>query len=56
MTDLTAGELRNAELKVPIPSIFIFPSDPIFHAMNFCKKKENSIWVESDFVNEFLKT
>ena len=25
---------------------FIFPSDPIFHAMNFSGKK-NSIWIKS---------
>ena len=28
---------------------FIFPSDPIFDAMNFSGKK-NSIWIKTDFL------
>ena len=36
--------------------IFIFPSDPIFHTMNFSEFKTFSIWIKHDFVHEFLKT
>ena len=32
-----ASEISSC-LKVPILSIFIFPSDPVFHAMNFGEK------------------
>ena len=40
-------------LSAHIIKIFIFPSDPTFHAMNICEK--NSIWIKSDFVMNVLK-
>ena len=39
-------------LSAHIIKIFIFPSDPTFHAMNICEK--NSIWIKSDFVMHVL--
>ena len=43
---------RSWLISAHIVKIFTFPSDPIFHAMNFGEKK-NSIWIKSDFSMKF---
>ena len=48
------ADRRDNCLSARIIKVFIFPSGPIFHAMNFGEKK-NSIWIKSDFLMKSLK-